>query len=263
MNANADETGEGTAAWCRPDAVAQYYDVWTSKYLKHFGDTIQAHRPTRQDELHAYLMQRAGIRDGKRVLDAGCGVCGPSIYFARHRAVTIEALTISPVQAQMATERVAEAGLSNRIQVRVGDFHRLEKLYPREEFDVVYFLESLSHSPNPARALAGAFEILKPGGVVYIKDFFIRPCKTEEEQRRVMRVIANVDRLFAVKTPDAKETLAQLRATGFLPIWSEHPKFVVDNTPWQAFEREHQFDLFEGDPSFDWSEWLEMKFQKP
>lgn len=246
-----------------PGDVAAYYDVWTSRYLEHFGDTIQAHRPTRLEDLHDYLMRRAGIRDGKRVLDAGCGVCGPSISFARRCAISVEALTISPVQAQLAAERVAEAGLSDRIRVRVGDFHQLEKLYGREELDVVYFLESLSHSPRPDRALAGAFEILKPGGILYIKDYFIRQCETPEEQARVMRVIANVDRLFAVKTPVAKELIGHLRAAGFLPVWIERPRFQVDNAPWQSFERAHQLDLFDGQPSFDWSEWWELKFQKP
>ena len=246
-----------------PSAVAAYYDVWTDRYLEHFGNTIQANRPTRLEDLHEYLAGRAGIRDGKRVLDAGCGVCGPGIAFARRHAITVEALTISPVQARMAEARVAEAGLSDRIRVRVGDFHRLESLYGREEFDLVYFLESLSHSPRPERALAGAFEVLKPGGILYVKDYFIRPCQSPEERERVMRVIANVDRLFAVKTPLAADVIGHLRAIGFLPVWIEHPRFQVDNRPWQAFEREHGFDLFDGQPSFDWSEWLELKFQKP
>ncbi|HEY8207060.1 MAG TPA: methyltransferase domain-containing protein [Myxococcaceae bacterium] len=246
-----------------PSAVATYYDDWTSRYLEHFGDTIQAHRPTRLEDLHAYLAKQAGIRDGKRVLDAGCGVCGPSVSFARGHAITVEALTISPVQARMASEHVAKAGLSDRIHVRAGDFHRLEQLYPREEFDLVYFLESMSHSPRPDRVLAGVAHVLKPGGIVYIKDYFIRQCETAEEQRRVMRVIENVDRLFETKTPVVAEMIAHLRAAGFLPVRIQRPAFQVDNRPWQAFERAGGFDLFDGQPSFDWSEWWELKFQKP
>jgi SAM-dependent methyltransferase len=244
-------------------AVADYYDVWTERYLEHFGDTIQAHRPTRQEDLHAYLLRRMGLRDGKRALDAGCGVCGPSSYFARQRRVTIEALTISPVQARMAAARLAADRLDDRVRVRVGDYHELPALYPRDEFDLVYFLESLSHSPDPARVLRGAFEVLRPGGCVYIKDFFVRPCATPAERARVLRVVANVDRLFAVKTPEADHVIRALRAAGFLPLWIERPAFEVDNGPWQAFERQHAFDLFDGDAPFDWSQWLELKFQKP
>ena len=244
-------------------AVASYYDEWTSRYLEHFGDTIQAHRPTAQADLHEYLMRRSGLRDGKRALDAGCGVCGPGCYFAEHLNITIEALTISPIQAQMAAAYVAERGLSRRINVRVGDFHQLESLYPREEFDVVYFLESLSHSPDPARVLAGAFAVLKPGGVVYIKDYFVRPCATTEEQRAVLRVVDKVDRLFVTRTAYRERIVAELRAAGFLPLLDEAPRFAADNTRWQAFDREHRFELFDGGNSFDWSEWRELRFQKP
>jgi ubiquinone/menaquinone biosynthesis C-methylase UbiE len=246
-----------------PRDVCRYYDAWTSRYLEVFGDTIQAHRPAREEDLHDYLMQRSGLRDGKRALDAGCGVCGPSLHFARRLEVTIEALTVSPVQARMARERIARSGLAGRVQVRVGDFHRLPELYPREEFDVVYFFESLSHSPVPERVLAGVYEVLKPGGFVYIKDFFIRPCATQEERRRVLEVVARVDQLFAVKTADAGEIVGHLRSSGFLPVRVEAPRFEVDNTRWQAFEREHGFDLFAGGVPFDWSQWLELKFQKP
>jgi len=244
-------------------SVAEYYDVWTERYLKHFGSSIQAHRPTLERDLHDYLLERIGLRDGKRVLDAGCGVCGPAIHFARQRDIRIEGVTISEAQASMAIERVDKAGLSDRIHVRVGDFHELSGLYPAESFDVVYFLESISHSPDPKAVLRGAFEILEPGGILYIKDYFVRPCETHEERSRVLRVVENVDRLFVTRTPEADDILADLRNSGFLPVWVEQPRIEVDNTRWQAFEREHGFDLFDGQDSFDWSQWLEIKFQKP
>ena len=57
--------------------------------------------------------------------------------------------------------------------------------------------------------------------------------------------------------------IGHLRAAGFLPVSIQRPRFQVDNGPWQSFERAGGFDLFDGQPSFDWSEWLELKFQKP
>jgi len=246
-----------------PEDVARYYDEWTERYLASFGDSIQAHRPPREEDLHGYLMQRMGVRDGWRLLDAGCGVCGPSRYIARHADVRIDAVTVSPVQAAMARQRVAENGLAPRIQVTQGDFHRLESMFPRESVDLVFFLESLSHSSTPERVLAGAYEVLKPGGFVYIKDFFVRVCPTDVEQERVLKVIANVDRLFAVKTAWVEQITDSLRAVGFLPVWIEAPRFDVDNARWQDFESTHGFDLFDGDDSFDWSQWWEIKYQKP
>ena len=247
----------------RSVAVGGYYDAWTAHYINHFGDTFQAHRPTQAAALHEYLFERIGIRGGMRVLDAGCGVCGPAVQFARRCSAKIEALTISAVQARLARERLAQEMLSERVTVREGDFHELESLYPREAFDIVYFLESLSHSPDPRAVLEGVYSVLKPGGVVYVKDFFIRKCQSADELTRVLRVIDKVDRLFAVKTADAEEMKATFREVGFLPLWIEAPRFTVDNSCWQSFEAAHAFDLFDGSPSFDWSDWWEMRFQKP
>jgi ubiquinone/menaquinone biosynthesis C-methylase UbiE len=254
---------EDDVAFPRPHDVAQYYDVWTSRYVEVFGDTIQAHRPTDLADLHGYLFERAGVRDGKRLLDAGCGVCGPSMSFARRADARIDALTVSAAQAEVATERIRAAGLADRITVTVGDYHRLPSLYPRDHFDLVFFLESLSHSPRPQEVLAGAYEVLKPGGIVYIKDFFIRPADSEPERERILRTIAKVDRLFATKTAHARDIRAALEHAGFLKLFVEAPRFAVDNSYWQAFDRRHGFDLFDGADSFDWSEWLELKYQKP
>ena len=246
-----------------PEDVGRYYDRWTERYLASFGDSIQAHRPAREADLHGYLMRRMGVRDGWRLLDAGCGVCGPSRYLARHADVRIDAVTVSAVQARIARQRIADEALSQRIRVTLGDFHQLASIVARESIDLVFFLESLSHSADPERALASAYEVLRPGGFVYIKDFFIRVCASDDEQQRVLKVISNVNRLFAVKTAWVEQITASLRAVGFLPVWIEAPRFDVDNSSWQDFESTHELDLFDGERSFDWSQWWEIKYQKP
>jgi SAM-dependent methyltransferase len=246
-----------------PADVSAYYDAWTDKYLADFGDCIQAHRPTREADLLEYLLTRAALRNGQRVLDAGCGVCGPARYFAAHRDLRIDAITVSPVQAGIARARNAAARLDRRIDVTVGDFHHLTDVYPRERFDAVYFLESLSHSSRPDRTLASVYEVLKPGGTVYVKDYFIRACEDAHEQQRVLDVVARVDRVFATKTAWAADVRGAFARSGFLPLWVGTPQFEVDNRRWQQFERRHQFDLFAGAPPFDWSEWWEMRYQKP
>ena len=246
----------------KPRDVGRYYDEWTERYLESFGDSIQAHRPRDESDLHDYLFQRIGLRDGKRALDAGCGVCGPARAFARRASVEIDALTVSPRQVEIACQKNKASGLANCIRVRHGDYHQLTKIYGRDVFDTIYYLESLSHSPRPELALAAAHEALKPGGCVYIKDFFIRPCEDVEEQRRILEVVERVDRIFAVKTAWASEIEAALKAAGFLRVFVEQPRFDVDNGRWRRFESSHGIDLFDGADSFDWSEWFEFKFQK-
>lgn len=245
-----------------PKDVGRYYDAWTLRYIAAFGSCIQAHRPTDDTVFLDYLAARIGFAPGMRALDAGCGVCGPACHFAMNTGTLIDAITISPVQVQRAQAAIEEAGLTQQVRVMLGDFHDLAALYPENSFDLVYFLESLSHSAEPARAIRSAHDVLRPGGCIYIKDFFIRPSENEEKQREVLQVISRVNDLFEVETAWACDILRSLEEAGFAKLFVEHPAFTVDNSRWQDFERSNDIDLFAGKESFDWSEWLEIKFQK-
>lgn len=246
-----------------PEQIGRYYDEWTARYQECFGDTFQACRPARSADLHRYTLDRAGIADGQRVLDAGCGVGGPSIYFASHRAISIDALTVSQHQVATARQLVAEAGLGHRITVHLGDFHKLRELFPPSTFDRVLFLESLSHAMDPAGPLKSAYDVLKPGGVVYIKDFFEKQLDTPEEQRLLRETIDRIDRTFLLKTPSLHHTVSVLTALGFRQQMIEPVAFDADNSVWIRFNDTHRFDLYGGRTPFQWCDWLELRFEKP
>jgi Mycolic acid cyclopropane synthetase len=84
------------------EEVEQYYDEWTARYIGGVGEVFQGARPQSTDELLGYLLEAAALEDGMTVLDAGSGVCGPALWFAAHRDIRIEALTISSVQVEQA-----------------------------------------------------------------------------------------------------------------------------------------------------------------
>ncbi len=246
-----------------PQDVARHYDEWTPKYVAAFGPCIQAHRPTNDDEFLDYVMHRIGLGPGLRVLDAGCGICGPARFFATRSGANIDAVTISSVQGQLAREANELARLADRIHVKVGDFHNLVDLYGTAVFDRVYFLESLSHSAEPARVLHSAYRVLKPGGAIYIKDFFIRPCESTSAQQQVLDVVTRVNRAFQVETAWAADIVKHLTGAGFVQVFVQHPQFAPDISRWQAFENANQFQLYENDLPVHWTEWLEFKFVKP
>ncbi|MCZ8284950.1 MAG: methyltransferase domain-containing protein, partial [Bacteroidia bacterium] len=121
-----------------------------------------------------YQIDVIGLKSGITALDAGCGVCGPAVYFAQKTGCRIEAITISGVQAEKAREHIAKQGAGDRVNVREGDYHTLEQYYPENSMDAVYFLESFGHAKSHEQALDSAWKVLKPGGVIYIKDLFIK-----------------------------------------------------------------------------------------
>ena len=150
--------------------VGEFYDEYTDKFLKVYGQVIQAFRTHDVTKLLDYQIGVMQLREGMKVVDAGCGVCGPAIYFAQKTGVEIHAVTISREQYEQSVAAVKAAGLEHRVFVYHGDYHDLEKVTGRKDVDVVYFLESFGHSPQHALAVDSAWKVLKQGGLLYIKD---------------------------------------------------------------------------------------------
>ncbi|HXH17509.1 MAG TPA: methyltransferase domain-containing protein [Chitinophagales bacterium] len=225
----------------KPAHVKDYYEKWTERYIRTFGDTFQSFRTTNLEELFNYFIANSEMKDGEKVLDAGCGVCGPAIYFARKMNVHVEAVTISERQCRYGRENIkkAENELKGTIRVRQGDFHKLEKLYPKETFDLIYFLESLTHSTDIARVLKSCKKVLKKGGRIYIKDLYHSKSDDAHTQWRIDYAVTNVDREFALKVEkieNFKEILSQsgfqidfCRVLQITPDYSIGNKFVADN----------------------------------
>ncbi len=243
--------------------VARYYDEWHERYMAAFGDTFQSQRTADLAELFHHIADQAELAPGMRVLDAGCGIAGPALWLARHRGVSVAALNISGVQVAEARRRVAAAGLGESVTVTEGDFHRLEAHFPPASFDAVLFLESLVHSDHPQLALAAACRVLKPGGVLYVKDLFQRAHIADRAERvRVRRVVANVNRYFCLNVKAQSEFLAALAGAGFALEWLREPPLATGHDLGNAFVAANAIDIYEG-PPVTFLDWLELKARKP
>lgn len=205
--------GEETAATLYQ--VQRYWDQMNPLYLETMT-TFQAGLVAEQmgaDPFRAnnhYIAARAQIQAGHRILDAGCGVCGPSMDIARTvNDVAIHAVTLSPVQVEVAGQLVQRAGLADRITVLLGDYHHLP--FEDDRFDRVLFLESFSYSPDPALALAEACRVLRPGGLLYLKDIFCcEPPLSSEAQRE----LEEFNRIFCSRPSLVSDTVALLADLG-------------------------------------------------
>ncbi len=196
--------------------VGEFYDAHHAQFMRVYGEVIQAFRTRNVVDLLDGQMRSMALAPGQRVLDAGCGVAAPAVHFARHADVFIDAITISRVQAEAAEKKVAAAGLAERVKVTLGDYHRLDKYFAAETYDVVYFLESFGHSAAKKVLIDSAWNVLKPGGTLYIKDLFRRIPLAAEHAASIDREIRKINAAYRYQVGDLNEVLDALRGRGFI-----------------------------------------------
>jgi len=212
--------------------------MYCQEYADHYGEILQAYRPSDIEQLLATELEGMRVEDGMRLLDAGCGFCGPAIYIAQRMGVTIEGLTLGEAMADRARRAVGDAGLSKRIRVRTGDFHELNRIYPARSFDRVYFLETIGYAKPVEAVLRSAWEVLKPGGGIYIKDWATRDFPPGSESERLLHVTrAGVLKEYGYRMYDKRELPSRLTECGYKVRFARRLGFDNDPTWMNCFDR--------------------------
>jgi cyclopropane-fatty-acyl-phospholipid synthase len=76
--------------------------------------------------LHEPDQRAAASSERPRLLDVGCGWGSMAIHAATHHDVDVVGVTISDEQARYARKRVAEAGLTDRVEIRIQDYRQID-----------------------------------------------------------------------------------------------------------------------------------------
>ncbi|MDE0056610.1 MAG: class I SAM-dependent methyltransferase [Defluviicoccus sp.] len=108
------------------------------------------------------LCALAGVAEGMRVLDAGCGIGGSSRYLAHVHGCTVAAIDVTPEYVEAAGRLNALCGLDGRIATREGSVTDLP--YPDGSFDLVWCQNVSMNVADKARMFAEAHRVLVPGG---------------------------------------------------------------------------------------------------
>jgi cyclopropane-fatty-acyl-phospholipid synthase len=108
------------------------------------------------------VCRKLGLSEDDTVLDVGCGWGAFAVHAASRHDARVVGITLSPAQAELTRKRVDDAGLSDRIEIRVMDYRDIGG----ERFDAIASIGMVEHVGENridlyARQLAG---LLKPGG---------------------------------------------------------------------------------------------------
>jgi cyclopropane-fatty-acyl-phospholipid synthase len=111
------------------------------------------------------ILDYAGVREGTRVLEIGTG-WGALAIRAAERGAQVTTLTISREQHDLATKRVAEAGVADRVDLRLQDYREADGEY--DAIVSVEMIEAVGEEFWPTY-FATIDRLLAPGGKVSIQ----------------------------------------------------------------------------------------------
>lgn len=105
------------------------------------------------------------LEPGQHVLDIGCGWGGLALSLAQDHGVRVTGITLSREQHEVATRRVEEAGLSDRIDIRLSDYREIGG-----SFDRIVSVGMFEHvgAPNYRKFFRQVHELLADDGVALI-----------------------------------------------------------------------------------------------
>ena len=102
------------------------------------------------------------------VLDAGCGVGGTLIHFAKKVGCTGIGITLTPHQAEKATKNAKKKGVDHLIRFEVMDYTNTS--FKNETFTLITGMESICYAEPKMAFLTEAKRLLKPGGRIALAE---------------------------------------------------------------------------------------------
>jgi cyclopropane-fatty-acyl-phospholipid synthase len=145
------------------DLGNDFYSAWLDSTMTYssarFGSRGDSLETAQLHKVHM-LLDRLDLRPGQRLLEIGCG-WGTLAIEAAKRGVNVVGLTLSTEQKDWAEQKIAGAGLADRIEIRLADYRDTA-----EQFDAVASVEMVE---AVGRRWWGAYldcisRNLKPGG---------------------------------------------------------------------------------------------------
>lgn len=148
-----DVSNDFYAAWLDPNLV------YSCAYFEHGDEDLASAQLNKID----HILRKIDVRPGQRLLDIGCGWGALAMRAAQQFGARSVGITLSENQAQLARERVAQAGLDRQVEIRLQDYRDIDGQFDRITSVGMFEHVGVQHLPDYFRKIGA---LLAPGGVV-------------------------------------------------------------------------------------------------
>lgn len=149
------------------DVSNDFYALWLDRNMVYSCAYFQSpdeNLDTAQERKLDYICRKLRFRPGQRMLDIGCGWGGLIKHASGRYGVEATGITLSRPQAELANQRLAEAGLADQACVEERDYQDIPEVTP---FDALVSVGMFEHvgAELLGTYFRKAYQILRPGGV--------------------------------------------------------------------------------------------------
>jgi S-adenosylmethionine-diacylgycerolhomoserine-N-methlytransferase len=141
------------------------------RYQRYFYDLTRKYYLLGRDKLIAQM----GLQAGENVLEVGCGTGrNLAILAKKYPKANFYGLDASSIMIEESQKKVDRHSLKNvNLQIALADDFTYRNTFNLDQpFDTIYFSYSITMIPPWKESIANALNNLKPGGSLYIVDFY-------------------------------------------------------------------------------------------